>query len=98
MSDLVQRLRGGKPQVKIVEYDGGDRHQFRTDFSLPSDLELEAADRIEGLEAREKVLEAALTNLIERYTSIANSGDAGFRDCELEDEVIAARRALNGKG
>lgn len=38
---------------------------------------------------------AALEGLIERYTGLVNSGDAGNWDCEKEDAVIAARAALS---
>lgn len=36
----------------------------------------------------------ALSGLLDRYLSLANSGDAGFWNPEKEDEVIAARAAL----
>lgn len=36
----------------------------------------------------------ALTNLLEKYTDLVNSGDAGFWDCENDSEVIQARAAL----
>jgi hypothetical protein len=39
-------------------------------------------------------LRAALDGLLERYTGLVNSGDAGFWDPEGEPEVVAAREAL----
>lgn len=39
-------------------------------------------------------LRAALGPLLKRYVDLANSGDAGFWDPELEPEVIAARAVL----
>lgn len=36
-----------------------------------------------------------LKNLLKRYVDLANSGDAGFWDCETESEVIEARRLLS---
>jgi uncharacterized Zn finger protein (UPF0148 family) len=36
----------------------------------------------------------ALTALLDRYTELVNSGDAGFWDPEEEDEVKLARQAL----
>ena len=39
-------------------------------------------------------LRAALAQLLDHYVTLANSGDAGFWDCETEPEVIAARAAL----
>lgn len=37
---------------------------------------------------------AALIKILERYTALANSGDVGFWDCELEPQVIASRAAI----
>lgn len=39
-------------------------------------------------------LRNALDGLLERYTGLVNSGDAGFWDPENEPVVIAARKAL----
>jgi hypothetical protein len=41
-------------------------------------------------------LREALAALLDRYTRLVNSGDAGFWDPEEEDEVKLARQALNG--
>jgi outer membrane protein TolC len=40
-------------------------------------------------------LREALAALLDRYTRLVNSGDAGFWDPEEEDEVKLARQALN---
>lgn len=48
----------------------------------------------DDLERRCRNLEAALKGVLDRYVGLANSGDAGYWDCEQEDEVIAAREAL----
>lgn len=40
------------------------------------------------------VAEEALYNLLERYTGLVNSGDAGYWNCEEEDVVIEARKVL----
>jgi hypothetical protein len=40
-------------------------------------------------------LREALAALLDRYTILVNSGDAGFWDPEEEDEVKLARQALN---
>ena len=42
-----------------------------------------------------KALTDALSRLLEHYVSLINSGDVGNWDPEKEDEVIAARAALN---
>lgn len=39
-------------------------------------------------------LRGALDGLLERYTELVNSGDAGFWDPEKEPVVLAAREAL----
>lgn len=39
-------------------------------------------------------LEAALRKLLERYVSLVNSGDCGTWDSDGDDDVIAARAAL----
>jgi hypothetical protein len=45
--------------------------------------------------SREQHLAQALTNLLNHYTQLINSGDAGNWDPEAEPVVIAARQALN---
>jgi hypothetical protein len=49
---------------------------------------------VQGYQRRCRSLEAALKGMLDRYVGLANSGDAGYWDCEQEDEVIAAREAL----
>jgi hypothetical protein len=45
--------------------------------------------------SRIEALEASLSSLLERYTGLVNSGDAGNWDPEKEPCVIAARAALD---
>jgi hypothetical protein len=42
-------------------------------------------------------LRAALEKLLDHYTALINSGDAGFWDPEEEPEVIEARAALENR-
>lgn len=49
---------------------------------------------LENAAAEIEKLRDALYGLLEHYTALANSGDAGFWDCEKESVVIAARTAL----
>ena len=58
-----------------------DQH---TGFDVPPDPRDELIDRLEG----------ALTQTLETYVLLAESGDAGFWDCEKEQQVIKARKAL----
>lgn len=46
-------------------------------------------------DARIAALEAGLRDTLDRYTTLANSGDAGFWDCNEEPHVIAARALLD---
>lgn len=39
-------------------------------------------------------LHSALTDILSKYTALANSGDCGFWDPEQEPEVIKARKVL----
>lgn len=57
------------------------------------------SDHTDAIAAQRDELLAALEGMLDRYVSLANSGDAGNWDCEEEDEVIAARQAIaNVKG
>ena len=53
-----------------------------------------SVDHNTELRARITKLETALTQLLNHYVSLVESGDAGFLDCEKEDVVIQARAAL----
>jgi hypothetical protein len=48
----------------------------------------------DNLRALNVELLAALTAMLDRYASLADSGDAGNWDCEEVDDVIAARAAI----
>ena len=51
-------------------------------------------DREEAQNADIKRLTAALSDLLKRYVALANSGDCGFWNPEIEKVVIAARQEL----
>lgn len=48
-----------------------------------------------ALERENDSLSSALFNLLAMYKMAADSGDCGNWDCETEEEVIAARAALD---
>jgi hypothetical protein len=54
-----------------------------------------ARDAIAAFPVSDERLREALAALLDRYTRLVNSGDAGFWDPEEEDEVKLARQALN---
>lgn len=49
---------------------------------------------LDAAQEENRRLREALDGVLARYTRLVESGDAGFWDCETEDEVIAARSAL----
>lgn len=80
------------------------------DFSCQLELELNEAnrryeqceketcfaiERTAKAEAQLAQMRKALDGILNRYTRLVNSGDAGFWDPEEEPEVIAARLALS---
>jgi hypothetical protein len=85
--EIVKRLIN---QAAGAESGGPGHH-----WTAPKLLR-EAASLIESQQEEIKRLREALSDLLTRYKSLADSGDAGFWDCEEQAEVIAARAALNG--
>ena len=82
-------------------YDGDDnaRESFGIQFGEGATPILICPNCISGkvtpkLIAASPDLLEALKALLERYTGLVNSGDAGNWDCEKEDEVKYARQAI----
>ena len=69
------------------------------DYNWHNGACLEAADRLEALEAENERLRGALSNLINAYTANVDTYRLGgfYTDPETEDEVIEARAALGEK-
>jgi len=66
--------------------------------ALTPDLLAEAIELLSAQAATIAQLRQALTELVERYTELINSGDCGFWDPEKEHQVKAAREALRNAG
>ena len=62
------------------EFDEGRERMFR---------------EMDELEATNAELVKALDDLLDRYSGLVNCGDCGHWDPEKEDDVIAARKALD---
>lgn len=90
-------LKAVLPLIRDAALEGGEAARLKiTNQYLRGVIEA-LEELLASANARNKVLEKALSGILNLYTSLANSGDAGFWDCEGEDEVLAARAALGGK-
>ena len=70
----------------------GDRLLLYGPHATPKDAELAAlAPDLARLCAEQH---EALANLTRRYAELVDSGDCGYWDAELEDELVQARAAL----
>jgi hypothetical protein len=54
--------------------------------------------RITQLETENKRLRVALSEFLEMYVAMVNSGDCGNWNAEEDPEVVKAREALSGGG
>lgn len=77
---------------------GDDELQFISESELAPGHEdapkLDPASVFRSQKARIAELETALTETLNEYVRLADSGDCGFWNPEEEDHVIAARAAL----
>ena len=62
--------------------------------NLPIRAVAKLVEQRDAIAARLVETKTALCGLLDNYVALVNSGDAGNWDCEIEPEVIAARRAL----
>lgn len=76
----------------LVDADG--HSVFTADCGDYNGLTLDEAERIVRAVNSHAALLAALKAMVDRYTSLADSGDCGHWDSSKEPEVIAARAAI----
>jgi hypothetical protein len=86
----------GMPQLRAVRLNGTAKYESLVTMNggRIGDIDYgHGAEIAKRCNAHERLVEA-LTTLLERHTSLVNCGDCGNWNPETEDEVIAARAAL----
>ncbi len=102
-SEGGRRLEGSEVPTHWMPLPGDDGFEcaeisaLKADLTASRDYLLREGMERDALKAEVERLRDALVAILDRYVGLANSGDAGFWNPEDEEEVIAARAALEPK-